>query len=157
MARDVADAPGAGEGAQVRVRVDVTQLVGGRAVEARHIRKLCGVWVGAVVCAQGDVSGGTAEVGRNNETFTGWPDVSISLTSLVVGGVELAHNLNGGRVAREQPRQLVRPAACLASAHGRVAHADKSVKSFVVPVPPSTTWARLHHSAAALARYRKRR
>ena len=40
MARDVADAPGAGEGAQVRVRVDVTQLVGGCAVEALHIRDL---------------------------------------------------------------------------------------------------------------------
>ena len=41
----------------------------------------------------------TATFDRDDAIFSGWPGVSISLTSLVVGGVELAHNLNG-----ESPR-----------------------------------------------------
>ena len=37
----------------------------------------------------------SATFDRDDLTYTGWSGVSVSLVSLVVGGVELAHNLNG--------------------------------------------------------------
>jgi rhamnogalacturonan endolyase len=46
-----------------------------------------------------------------DDAASGWPDVSISLTGLVVGGVELAHNLDGAAGDRDRAHSFYIDAA----------------------------------------------